>query len=291
MVKESKKFCDALSGDKLYQVRARETLPLLIRQAKVEQTIFYSDLANELDMPNPRNLNYVLGFIGEALVELCDKWEISVPPIQCIVINKTTNLPGEGFYDIFPEVRKYKNYSNKEKKDIIKQYLRDVFYFNQWDRVLNEFGLAPFQKNFNIKNSKVFGYGGGGESNAHKKFKEFISTNPQLIGLPNRISPGKIEFKLPSTDAVDILFVNGSELIGVEVKASNSDRNDIIRGIYQCIKYKALIEAMQIVEQKKPNAKTILVLENKLPIDLISLKNILGIEIIDSIIISKHRVE
>ena len=73
MVKESNKFNDALSGDKLYQVRAREALPLLIRQAEVEQTIFYSDLANELDMPNPRNLDYVLGFIGEALVKLSDK--------------------------------------------------------------------------------------------------------------------------------------------------------------------------------------------------------------------------
>lgn len=288
MVKESNKFNDALSGDKLYQVRAREALPLLIRQAEVEQTIFYSDLANELDMPNPRNLDYVLGFIGEALVKLSDKWKISVPPIQSIVINKSTGLPGKGFYNIFPEARKYKHLSNKEKKDVVKQYLRDVFDFNQWDRVLNEFGLAPFQKDFSITNSRVFGYGGGGESKEHKEFKEFVSKNPQLIGFPIRISPGKIEFELPSTDAVDILFANGSELIGVEVKSRISDRNDIIRGIFQCIKYKALIEAMQIVKQKKPNAKTILVLENELPNELISLKNILGVEVIDSIIISKQ---
>ena len=239
-------------------------------------------------MPNPRNLNYVLGFIGEALVELGHKWRIPVPPIQCIVINKITGLPGEGFYDIFPEARKYKKSTNKEKKDIVKQYLRDVFYFDQWHEVLDEFGLAPYLKNFSIENSKIFGYGGGGESKEHKEFKEFVSKNPQLIGLPIRISPGKIEFELPSTDAVDILFANGSELIGVEVKSRISDRNDIIRGIYQCIKYKALIEAMQIVKQIKPNAKTILVLENELPNELISLKNILGVEVIDSIIISKQ---
>jgi len=287
MGKEINKLNDALSGNKLYQVRAREALPLLIRQAEVEQTILYSDLASELDMPNPRNLNYVLDFIGEALVELSEKLGISVPPIQCIVINKNTGLPGEGFYNIFPEAKKYKNLSNKEKNDVIKQYLRDVFYFDHWNEVLDEFGLEPYLKNMSIENSKIFGYGGGGESNEHKEFKEFISENPQLIGLPNRINPGKIEFELPSTDAVDILFANGSELIGVEVKSRISDRNDIIRGIYQCIKYKALIEAMQIVKLKKPNAKTILVLENKLPNDLIFLKNILGVEVIDSIIILK----
>ena len=33
-----------ISGEKLYQIRARKALPLLVRQARSEQTIFYSDL-------------------------------------------------------------------------------------------------------------------------------------------------------------------------------------------------------------------------------------------------------
>jgi hypothetical protein len=52
-----------LSGSKLYQERARKALPLLVRQAKAEQPIYYSALAEYLDMPNPRNLNYVLDYI------------------------------------------------------------------------------------------------------------------------------------------------------------------------------------------------------------------------------------
>jgi hypothetical protein len=48
---------DLLDGEKLYQERARLTLPYLVRQAKAGQTIYYSDLAKEINIPNPRNLN------------------------------------------------------------------------------------------------------------------------------------------------------------------------------------------------------------------------------------------
>ena len=48
-----------ISGEKLYQIRARKALPLLVRQARSEQTIFYSDLAAELKIPNPRNLGLI----------------------------------------------------------------------------------------------------------------------------------------------------------------------------------------------------------------------------------------
>ena len=39
---------EPISGTKAYQVRAREALPLLVRQAEAGAPIFYSDLAEEL---------------------------------------------------------------------------------------------------------------------------------------------------------------------------------------------------------------------------------------------------
>ena len=90
------KISAPISGDKLYQERARAALPLLVRQAQAGAPIFYSDLAEELGMPNPRNLNYVLGSIGQSMELLSKSWKEKVPPIQCLVINKATGLPGEG---------------------------------------------------------------------------------------------------------------------------------------------------------------------------------------------------
>ena len=60
---ETAKIAEPLIGDKPYQQQARKALPILVRQASVRKSIFYSDLADELKMPNARNLNYVLGSI------------------------------------------------------------------------------------------------------------------------------------------------------------------------------------------------------------------------------------
>lgn len=49
---------EPILGDKAYKVRARVALPLLVCQVEAGTSVFYSDLAEELGMPNPRNLNY-----------------------------------------------------------------------------------------------------------------------------------------------------------------------------------------------------------------------------------------
>ena len=82
---------------KLYQQRAFSALPLLVRQAEAGQTIQYGQLANELGIPNPRNLNHVLGSIGTSLQNLGQRWGQEIPAIQALVTNKDSGLPGQGF--------------------------------------------------------------------------------------------------------------------------------------------------------------------------------------------------
>ena len=90
-------------GSKLYEKRSRLVLPILIRQANAGQTITYNKLAEEIGMPNPRNLNYPLGTIGGALTALGKEWKARIPPIQTIVINQDTGLPGEGIAEFLPD--------------------------------------------------------------------------------------------------------------------------------------------------------------------------------------------
>ncbi len=42
------------------------------------QTIFYSQLADEMGMLNARNLNYVLGCIGSTLIELGEDNDLEI---------------------------------------------------------------------------------------------------------------------------------------------------------------------------------------------------------------------
>ena len=58
---------DLSNDDKLFIKRARVAFPILVRQAIAEEPIYYSALAEEMNMSNARNLNYVLGAVGNAL--------------------------------------------------------------------------------------------------------------------------------------------------------------------------------------------------------------------------------
>src|SRR5689334_23000093 len=82
-------------GKKLFQQRALLAFPKLVRQAEAEQTITYSALAQELGMPNPRNLNKVLGSVANAVRKLSKTWKRSVPPINFLVVNRHTGMPGK----------------------------------------------------------------------------------------------------------------------------------------------------------------------------------------------------
>ena len=78
------KAAELIFGDRPYQVRARAALPILVRQVDAREPITYTDLAKELGMPNPRNLNWVLGSIGETLLDLSRKWNETIPLINTL---------------------------------------------------------------------------------------------------------------------------------------------------------------------------------------------------------------
>ncbi len=276
---------NALCGDKLYQVRARAALPLLVRQAKAEQRIFYSDLALELGMLNPRNLNYVLGAIANALIELGRTWNTKIPSLECIVFNKNTEMPGEGISWFVPDKEAFRQSSTQEKKIIIRQMLTEVFQFRRWNEVLTEFGLNPAARVApKLSSTKTSpGYNGKGESQEHRQLKEFVARNPHVVRLPAKAGPGQTEYELPSADVIDVLFSRGCQWVGVEVKSRKSSVEDITRGVYQCIKYQALINAVRRVGQKQPDTRVVLVLEGQFPNELLGLRNTLGVEVIDGV--------
>ena len=275
----------SLNGSELYEKRAREAFPILVRQAKAHQTIYYSDLADELSMPNPRNLNYVLGVIGNELRRLTVQWKFEIPPIQCLVINKSTGMPGEGINWFIKDRATYEQSSRRERKRLNDIMLHDVYSFDKLDEVLTNYELKPLDSSLpqTFQPRQGGSFGGQGESPEHKHFKEYIAKNPKAIGLPMTLSQGSIEYEFPSADTVDVLFISKDEWIGVEVKAIRSPNDDLTRGIYQCVKYRALMEAVQMANQKPPKARVILALEGSLPQELVGLKNTLGVEVKEEI--------
>ena len=63
--------------------------------------------------------------------------------------------------------------------------------------------------------------------------------------------------------------------VAIEVKSRDSDWADLRRGVYQCVKYRAVIAAQDI--RRKPVVECWLVTEEPLPSDLKTLTRLLGV--------------
>ena len=286
MPRETARVAEPIAGDGLYQERARRALPLLVRQAESGRPVFYSDLAEELGMPNPRNLNYPLGSIGTTLANLSKEWKQKIPPLQCLVVNKNTGLPGEGIAWFLNDWGNFKALPKRQKKKIVAAEHRRIYDYPRWAEVLRFLSLQPIKQDFSDfirKASEPALPRGGGESDRHRALKEFVAQNPKLIGLPKKTLAGKNEVPIASGDSLDVSFCLGDEWIAAEVKTTLSDISDVTRGLFQCVKYRAVMEAVQAADGLARNARAILVLEGKLPSDLVPLRNTLGVEVCEGI--------
>lgn len=199
-----------------------------------------------------------------------------------MVVNKGNELPGDGL-SIFIEDFDKLNRTQKEKK--VDSLLDKVYNYQHWDWVLEQLGLEPIEIDLKSEIAKAKAWKSSGESKFHKEFKEYLALHPVALGLSPKIKKVETEHKFPSADAIDILFTDKDLKIGVEVKSIISKEDDILRGLFQCIKYKHLIEAEQIIKNEIPNSRVILALQGKFPNDknLVLTKNLLGIEVIDQI--------
>ncbi|TWU54908.1 hypothetical protein Poly51_36300 [Rubripirellula tenax] len=277
---------DNMSGDKLYQQRARLALPLLVRYAFAQRVVTYEELARQLEMPNARNLNYVLGSIGVTLAELGDRWVQPIPRIALLVVNKSTGMPGRGVDALLTE--SLESLTKHQREALINETLATVFAYTHWLKVLAELELPPPPAILPELVEEARRRGGGGESEQHRLFKEAIAANPRLVGLPASLSPGTVEFALPSGDVVDVMFRKGSVWIAVEVKSSISDGVDLTRGLFQCVKYDAVLKAWRSTQSESADIRVILALQSALPTELFDLKSALGIEVVDEIALNLH---
>lgn len=114
----------------------------------------------------------------------------------------------------------------------------------------------------------------GGESPQHKALKAYVCDHPGIVGA-SKESRAIAEHPLPSLDKIDVLFRSAHECIAVEVKSSVSEGvpGDFERGIYQAIKYLALLRAMS--------------LDKKFPSDMRALARLLRVAVIQNVVPSE----
>ncbi len=285
MVETGEVSVGGILGDKLYQARARKALPILVRQAKAWHPIVYGQLAHELGMPNPRNLNYVLGAIGNSLLELGRIWNSRVPAIQALVINKQTELPGEGLSWFVPDAAEFLRAPLSQRRQIVDAMLGEIYLYKRWDAVLKHFGMKPLPAPAETLPpvETVAGFGRGGEGEAHRRLKERIASDPTLVGLEPSFATRDTEVPLYSGDRLDVQFKYRRRRVAIEVKPASAPLGDLIRGIFQCVKYLAVMEAEERMRNSDVQCSVMLALGEAFPETLASLRSTLGINVVDAL--------
>lgn len=115
--------------------------PILVRNARARETIEYGELAREAEIPNPRNLNYVLGCIGQTLLALSEKSKSRIPPIQCLVVNKASRLPSSGISRFLSDKGDFSKLSHDAQITVMAQSRERVFAYHDWSAVLEAIGI------------------------------------------------------------------------------------------------------------------------------------------------------
>lgn len=278
---------------------AHVALPLLIahvlQQADdVLVPITYLQLAEMLNRRNKRGDPWARG-LGKILyrvteiVDAASTHGLERPPFltSVVVLSSGPNagLPDDGVKEWWPG---YDSLSRDDKQAKVSAEHRRVLEFgSRWNEVLRLANMQPVDPSANSGETKrAAGGWGGGESEAHKSLKHFIFEHPELCGA----SEGwfrQEEYALRSGDEIDVMFKSDRVWIGVEVKSRISDLllSDYERGLYQVVKYKAVLEAQASVDHPEapPQVRVLLVLESKLPAIYRGLASSLGVQCLENV--------
>jgi hypothetical protein len=239
------------------------TFRYLLPVVAANTTITYGQIADALKEDLviegkvfPTHIGAVVGTLMERIHEV----ESNAPLINVLVVNQDTGQPGigaDGFLREWFDVNA-KPLSKRQKTDLVAKAAREVYAYRKWPKVFqNLFGsTAPVVDPTTIIDgteqdgmppaSKAKGYGGPAESKEHKALKKYVFEHPASVGAPAKPDWGRPEFQLMSGDEVDVFFERGTRVDLVEVKSIRSSDPDLIRGVYQCVKYRAVFMAQRL---------------------------------------------
>ncbi len=271
------KYGDGSRSDELIRLM----IPVMVLWAKYSWNEFhtYSDLQNAINAKSPR-LGHQLGLIDDLFFQLSEKYERSIPTLNALIANAATGLPSNGFDYVDS------NYSflSKEDKEALAKGKNEEAHSYDYTWVLDVLGLElpTLLDSSMVKKTRerTRGYTGG-ESLAHKNLKKFIASHPEEIDISDWCQVDT-EHILVSGDRLDVIVRTPTSTWAIEVKSNISDEQDILRGIFQCVKYKAVLEAEKVIEKNGCEIRTLLVLEGTMPEKLQSVAKFLNVDYIDN---------
>ena len=204
------------------------------------------------------------------------------PPLNVLLVAQKDRLPSAGAgaymanYLNQPGLSTsgYRNRHRNRWRDAFEAAAADVYAFEDWDQVYLEAFEEPLPASVVPEGHEEDGipYGRHGEGSNHERLRLWIRDNPSEVRPAYIGFRSETEVVLDSADRVDVVFYGREETVALEVKSVDSNETDLRRGVFQCIKYRAVLEAMDVRSQTRLTA--ILVTQKPLPGDLADLASL-----------------
>ena len=216
------------------------------------------------------------GWAAGALQSAIHEHDPSAPLLNVLLVRKGTGLPGSGarefLADRYPdEPRLAEEDTDEAYPDLWAHYVRratdEAHRYHAWEALYEQL-FGPYVPDPFYAPRRRIGGGGGGEGPAHKALREWVRKHPKCIHKRFRHVDAKTEVDLLSGDRVDVVYWAPREVVVIEVKSRISDFDDFQRGVFQCVKYRAVMEAQEQEEQSGRRVRTFLVTETPLPAHL-----------------------
>lgn len=252
--------------------------------------VTYGEIAAELEyqLKIKKVFSTHIGQVAGSLMDSILEIDPNAPLINAL-ITRPDGIPGVGvggYFAIRYNNERYNNWKKIKKAEKVKIITRErekISQYGKWHEINQRlFGLGATSKLRVPSGSEVDGlanngknYGGPAESDEHKKLKQWVSENAEKLGINTSFGTGKTESFLLSGDIIDVLFSDGSNYCVVEVKSCRSNDDDLRRGVYQCVKYRAVKEAEHA--PNKISVRALLVAERKLNAELMSRASLLDV--------------
>ena len=226
-----------------------------------------------------------VGPIAEAAQENFHKLIPSVPVLNVLLVRKDTRKPGSG-----AQIQLSKRFPNRRwlrEKDahkhhlweqVVSKVIEEVYAYPDWERLYQDiYGKTYEPDPFYAEGVESDGLprGRSGEGENHKALRLGVKDNPERIERRFHGVKTKTEFELLSGDRVDVVFYADREIVAIEVKSRDSNWADLRRGIYQCVKYEAVLCAQEL---RNRSVRSLLVTETELYGDLKELAKKLGVK-------------
>lgn len=233
-----------------------------------------------------------IGLVAGELMNRIQSVEPNAPLINVLVVNQSDNLPSKGagsfmatrFKNPRLNARNYKQLYPAKWRTHFQRAAAEVYAYSPeawaglyecvFGEQLPQQAIKSERDKRQAGNEDDFGagagkYGAGGEGEHHRALRLWVTDNPDKVGRGYARARTETEFSLDSGDRVDSVFHLPDHTIVIEVKSRISNEIDLRRGVFQCIKYRAVMTAMDV--RTEVPVVAILVTETEPPGEILAL--------------------